>query len=49
MQRISWYLKQLLPLVYVSKFTDEANIKRLCIWRMWLGRCFDVRWFVLVE
>lgn len=49
MPRVKWYLRQLLPLVYVSRFTDQAGIKRLCIWHMWLGRCFNTRWFVLCE
>jgi len=47
--KIKWYLKQLLPLFYTSEFTDQEDIRRLCVWRMWLGRCFNVRWYVLAE
>jgi hypothetical protein len=46
MERLRWYLKQLLPLTYLTTFT-EAGRRRLCVWRMWLGRCFDVRYFDL--
>ena len=41
-----WYLKQLLPLTYVSRFMQDGK-RRLCVWRMWLGRCFNVRYFDL--
>ena len=46
MERVKWYLKQLLPLTYVTKFTENDK-RRLCVWRMWLGRCFNVRYFNL--
>jgi len=41
MQRAIWYLKQLVPLTYRSRYSD-ARGKHLCVWRMWMGRCFDV-------
>jgi hypothetical protein len=31
---IAWYAKQLLPLSYIG-----GGLR----WRMWMGRCFDVR------
>lgn len=46
MERVKWYIKQLFPLMYVATFKEDAK-RRLCIWRMWLGRCFDVRYFNL--
>ena len=46
MRRIKWHLKQLLPLIYVSTFVQDGK-RQLCIWRMWLGRCFNIRWFDL--
>lgn len=43
-----WYLKQLLPLRYESVYL-EGGKKMLCIWRMWFGRCFNVRYFELAK
>ena len=48
MDRLKWYLKQLLPLKYDTTFT-ENGVRRLSIWRMWLGRCFDIRQFCLCQ
>lgn len=42
MERIKWYFKQLLPLRYESTYT-EAGHRWLTIWRMWFGRCYNVR------
>jgi hypothetical protein len=47
MGKLSWYLKQLLPLIYVSEF-KENGVHRLCIWRMWMGRAYNIRYFDLV-
>ncbi len=44
--RLVWYLRQLLPLTYVSTYTEDDK-RRLSIWRMWFGRCFDIRTFTL--
>lgn len=44
--KLMWYVKQLFPLTYVTTFTED-NKRRLCIWRMWMGRCFNVRYFSL--
>ncbi|MCK5610762.1 hypothetical protein KAR91_53305 [Candidatus Pacearchaeota archaeon] len=52
MNKVIWYLKQLLPLSYKSQYkTDQMdpvtgkvvddNAKVTCRWRMWFGRCFD--------
>lgn len=45
---IIWYLKQLLPLRYESVYL-EGGKRWLCIWRMWFGRCFSVRYFELAK
>lgn len=39
--RLVWYLKQLFPLTYRTTYT-EAGVRHFTVWRMWLGRCFDV-------
>lgn len=41
-----WYIKQLLPLLYVSTYTEDGQ-RKLAIWRMWLGRCYNVREYTL--
>lgn len=51
-ERIKWYLRQLLPLTYVSKYAEregEVWIPRLTIWRMWFGRCYAVRSYRLAR
>lgn len=40
--RIAWHIKQLLPLTYRTTYTDAGGTRRLAVWRMWFGRCFDV-------
>ena len=57
MNHVIWYLKQLLPLRYESEFIEhiedsesaEGGQPTLCIWRMWMGRCFNVRYWRLAE
>lgn len=44
MDKLKWYLKQLLPLKYDSYYKVEGK-KYLSIWRMWLGRSFNHRAF----
>lgn len=46
--RLRWYVRQILPLRYESRYR-EGGKPILCIWRMWLGRCFNVRSFVLAD
>ena len=38
---IKWYLKQLLPLTYRSRYA-EGGKEIFCVWNMWFGRCFNV-------
>jgi len=41
MGKLIWTIKQLFPLTYRSRY--EANgERRFCVWRMWMGRCFDI-------
>lgn len=47
MQRLVWYLKQLLPRTYWSlgdhyRPGELAGRRVFTVWRMWLGRCYDV-------
>jgi len=42
MNKILWYLKQLFPLRYKSEYMENGE-KCLCIWRMWFGRCYNIK------
>jgi hypothetical protein len=44
--RISWYLKQLLPLLYITDYYEDEG-HWLCIWRMWFGRSFNIKYYEL--
>ncbi len=37
----SWTRKQLFPLTYRTRY-EEDGVRHFCVWRMWLGRCFDI-------
>ena len=43
-----WYLKQLLPLMYVSKYKEDGK-EYVSVWRMWFGKCFSHRKFEIKE
>jgi hypothetical protein len=43
-----WYLKQLLPLQYISTYTENGK-RYLTIWRMWFGNCFNERRWELAK
>ena len=47
LSKIKWCLKQLLPLTYVSKATDDKLVKHLCVWKMWFGKPFYIKWYDL--
>lgn len=36
-----WFFKQLLPLKYHTTY-GENGVRKVCIWRMWFGRCFQI-------
>lgn len=42
MNRIVWTLRQLLPLTYRTRYTDNSGKRHFCVWRMWFGRCFSI-------
>jgi len=48
LDKIIWYFKQLLPLMYVTEYGEEGK-QFVTVWRMWFGRCFNVRkWEIVV-
>ena len=40
--KISWYIKQLFPLTYWTRYRDDEGAKHFVIWQMWFGHCFNV-------
>jgi hypothetical protein len=42
MNKLIWYLRQLLPLHYRTHYTDAQGRRHFTVWQMWLGRCFSV-------
>jgi len=44
MRQVSWYFKQMLPLQYRSRYSEDDN-ECIAIWRMWFGRVFWHRVF----
>lgn len=45
---MKWYLKQLLPFMYVSKYREDGR-QYVSVWKMWLGRCYRHRKFEIVK
>jgi len=41
MDKLIWYVKQLLPLTYRTQYVEKSET-HFCVWRMWFGRCFDI-------
>ena len=42
--RFIWGIKQLFPFRYESSYRDSVGDEKTCIWRMWLGKCFKIKW-----
>lgn len=47
MNKIHFYLKQLLPLTYWTKYETPDNKKHFAIWRQWFGKVFDHQHFLI--
>lgn len=43
-----WYLKQLLPLTYVSTF-GEGGYRFVTVWKMWFGHQYNIRKWKVVD
>lgn len=42
LKQLKWYLKQLLPFKYRSKFIDQDGQYIEMTFRMWFGRCYNI-------
>lgn len=47
-QRPVWYLRQLFPLTYRTTYGENGQ-RHFCVWRMWLGRCYDIDDVVIAD
>lgn len=45
---MKWYIKQLLPFTYVSKYRENGK-QYVSVWKMWFGRCYRHRKFEIVK
>lgn len=41
MSRFVWYVKQLVPLTYRTRYEKEGQ-KHFTVWKMWRGRCYAI-------
>lgn len=48
LSKLTWYLKQLLPLTYRSMYGKD-NETHFCVWNMWFGRSFNINDVVLKD
>jgi hypothetical protein len=43
-----YYVLQLLPLTYRTRYWEADHQLHFCVWRQWLGRCYSVDDVVVV-
>lgn len=49
MNKLFYYIKQLLPLKYHSKYSLQNGEKYLALWTQWFGKPFDIQHFQLAD
>ena len=49
MKRFLYYIKQLFPLTYYSKYRVQNGNRELAIWTQWFGKPFNVKRFTLAN
>lgn len=49
MNKLIYYIKQLLPLKYHSKYRLKTGEKYLAIWSQWFGKPFNIERFKLAD
>ncbi len=49
MNKIIYYLKQLLPFKYYSKYRVQNGSRELAIWTQWFGKSFNIKRFTLAD
>lgn len=46
MKKILFMIKQILPMIYVSRYRMDGK-KYLAVWKQWFGKPFNVRMYEL--
>jgi hypothetical protein len=41
-KKLQFWIKQLLPLMYVSEYSENGH-RKVTVWRQWFGRPFKIR------
>lgn len=49
LEKMKWYIRQLLPLHYRTRYRDAEGNLHFCVWQMWFGHCFAVDDVVVTE
>jgi len=52
MNKFNYYIKQLFPLTYYSKYrvkNGDTEYKELAIWTQWMGKPFNIKQFTLAD
>lgn len=49
MKKIKFYLKQILPLTYYSKYRVQSGCIELAVWTQWFGKPFNIKRFALTN
>lgn len=47
-QKLEWYLRQLLPLTYRTRYSDQQG-KHFAVWNMWFGRVFNAEDYLIKD
>jgi len=40
--KILWYLRQLIPTTYRSRYSTDDGQRWFAVWNMWLGRVYNL-------
>lgn len=49
MNKLLFYIKQLLPLTYYTKYRVQTGERYLDIWTQWLCKPFNIKHFTLAD
>ena len=49
MRKLTYYLKQLLPFTYYTKYKVQNGEHQLAIWTQWFGKPFNIKRYILTD
>ncbi len=47
--KLIWYLRQLLPLTYRTRYGDETGNQHFVVWNMWFGHQYNVEDVIVAD